>query len=982
MQQNENSSLEKAYIEVSKLVKDFSENINFYKSSSYQEAEVRKDFIDKFFISLGWDVHHDIQKNPYEQEVKVERSVTVSGIQKRADYSFSLAPNYRDPKFFVEAKKPSHDLSSKDYYFQTIRYGWHKNTPLSILTDFEEFHILDCRYSPDISNVLSRLYKKYHYSEYIEKDKFAEIYWLFSREALLNNSLEKLVENLPKPKGKSIQKALFPFENLQRIDDDFLNMIELQREILAKALKKNDDSLNSDQLTEATQKIIDRLVFIRFLEDKLIEQEQYVYKFGETGSAWNGFLDICRKLDAKYNGIVFKNNFIDKEQFKGPIDSEFFAICQDICHLNSRFLFSEIPIHILGSIYERFLGQVVHATDKRVKIEPKPEVRKAGGVYYTPKYIVDYIIQKTVGILIEGKTPEEISKLRFIDIACGSGSFLIGVFEFLLDYHNKFYQNNPDKAKKDGCYKTEDGIWVLSIKQKQKILINNIYGVDLDAQAVEVTQLSLSLKMLEDETTATANEMQVLFHEKILPNMSRNIICGNSLVESDVYLNDIFFSDEEKIINPMDYSAAFPDIIRKGGFDAIVGNPPWVDIKELPPNHVKYYFTKYACSENRINLYALFIEKCLKLIKPSGMIGYIIPNSILYQSSYKKLRFKILNDFSIQEIIRLPDNTFKKVKAETVILTIKGNSFKSQCNCLIYDRNDKINSITEDNAVEKKLLNPETWLEKDLFVFDIYSTDNINALLKKIEANKYLFESLCDFCLGLTPYDKYKGHTKSQITDRVFHSKTPLNSTFKKLLAGGDIERYRVEWGNDEYISYGEWLGAPREKRFFTDERILVRQIVSGKPLRIFAGYTKDELYNTQSAFNILRKPNAKENIKYYLSILNSSLMNFFHSYTYLDLSKNLFQKILIQNCRKFPMKCIDFKNKSEVLIHDKLVSLVDQIINSKKEVSNSNTEKDFNYYNNKISALDKQIDNLVYELYGLTQNEIEIIENYGMNKA
>ncbi|MDX9773997.1 MAG: type I restriction enzyme HsdR N-terminal domain-containing protein [Bacteroidales bacterium] len=268
-------SFEEAYSQIIVLVDQFKASEKYFLSNAYQEAEVRKDFIDKFFITLGWDVRHESQTNPYEQEVKVERGVQVSGAQKRADYSFSLAPNFRDPKFFVEAKKPSRDLTNKDYYFQSVRYGWHKTTPLVILTDFEEFHLLDCRFSPDINSILSRLVKKYHYSDYADIEKFAEIYWLFSHEAVLNNSLEKFADELPKPKGKAYQKALFAFEKHLTIDDAFLEEIDGIRVTLAKAFKKNDDSLNSEELTEATQRTIDRLVFIRFLEDKLIEPEHY-----------------------------------------------------------------------------------------------------------------------------------------------------------------------------------------------------------------------------------------------------------------------------------------------------------------------------------------------------------------------------------------------------------------------------------------------------------------------------------------------------------------------------------------------------------------------------------------------------------------------------------------------------------------------------------------------------------------------------------
>ena len=503
------SSFKQAFKTISNLVDDFKAGEKHYLSHNYSEADVRNDFINKFFTAIGWDVRHDFQKNPYEQEVRVEKPLQIAKAQKRADYSFSLAPDFRTVKFFVEAKKPSHDLSNKDYYFQTARYGWNASNPVAVLTDFEEFHIVDCRFRPNIDDALNYKVKQFHYSDYKDEEKFAEIYWLFSREAVANKSIEKYAATLPKPKGKKA-KAVKSVQ--QSIDEAFLEELDEIRNDLARSFKKNNEHLTSEELTEATQRTIDRLVFIKFLEDKLIEPEHYVSEFGGRRSAWEDFLIDSRKLDAKYNGVVFKKSLIDTRNVVEPDDKTFSAICEELSHENTPYDFDKIPIHILGSIYERFLGKVVHATDKRVTIEEKPEVRKAGGVYYTPQYIVNYIVDNTVGKLIQGKTPKEIAKLRFADIACGSGSFLITVFETLLDYYKKYYQQNTEQAKKDGCILYEDA-YRLSLKQKQLILINNIYGVDIDQQAVEVTQLSLYLKLLEDETTATANDTWVLFKE-------------------------------------------------------------------------------------------------------------------------------------------------------------------------------------------------------------------------------------------------------------------------------------------------------------------------------------------------------------------------------------------------------------------------------------------------------------------------------------
>jgi adenine-specific DNA-methyltransferase len=243
---------------VQKLVEDFKAQEKVFLSPSYQESQARQDFIDKFFTALGWDVTHDQQRNPYQQEVKIENKVAMATSQRRADYAFSISPNYEQVKFFVEAKKPSRSLSNADDYFQTIRYAWNTRTPISVQTDFEEFHILDCRAKPNIKTALDHKIASYHYSEYFKEETFAKIYHLFGRLAVAAGSLEKFTATLPK-------KATKTAAALQPVDDAFLEDLDEYRVILAKAFKKTNEQLQGEELTEAVQRTIDRLVFIRFL---------------------------------------------------------------------------------------------------------------------------------------------------------------------------------------------------------------------------------------------------------------------------------------------------------------------------------------------------------------------------------------------------------------------------------------------------------------------------------------------------------------------------------------------------------------------------------------------------------------------------------------------------------------------------------------------------------------------------------------------
>ena len=357
------ATLESAHAKVLTLVDDFETHRHAFLSPDYSEARVRQDFIDKFLDALGWDVSHDIQKNPFEQEVKVENKVNTGHSQRRADYAFYISPNFRDVRFFVEAKKPSVTLASPDNYFQTIRYGWNSSTPLAALTDFEEFHIIDCRYKPDIDTALERGILRFHYLEYSDPEKFAQIYYLFSREAVAAGALEKYAATLPKKRGKAVQRGLFK-GGYQSIDDAFLGELDEYRDVLARNFKNRNPDLDGETLTEITQRTLDRLVFLRFLEDKLIETKESVASFGDKGSVWADFISASRRLDAKYNGIVFKYHPVLDDPNFAVDDAVFGDICEDLSDKNSPYNFDAIPIHILGSIYERFLGKVISTTDK------------------------------------------------------------------------------------------------------------------------------------------------------------------------------------------------------------------------------------------------------------------------------------------------------------------------------------------------------------------------------------------------------------------------------------------------------------------------------------------------------------------------------------------------------------------------------------------------------------------------------------------
>ena len=791
-----------AFERVAQLVQIFRDNEQKYLEPGYQEAEARQDFIDKFLIALGWDVNHEQQTNPYEQEVKVERGVKVGAAGKRADYAFLVA-NTQTVRFFVEAKKPSVELETPDNCFQTVRYGWNANAPLSVLTDFEELLILDCRYKPDIATATNRVVKKFYYTDYADRERFAEIYYLFGREAVLSGSLEKFAANLSKPTGSGKQAKLFKTFS-ERIDTTFLLELDEIRARLAASFKQTNPNLDGEALTESTQRTVDRLVFMRFLEDKLIEQNPIIGELasGGAGEAWRNFINRSRELDRVYNGIIFKSHLIDRADF--AVDETLFSqVCEELSPKESIYDFNAIPIAILGSIYERFLGKVIVVDEQTgaARIEEKPEVRKAGGVYYTPEYIVNYIVENTVGALVKGKTPAEIASLQFADIACGSGSFLIGVYDYLLRYTTEFYnqKKNQKAAARAGCIITDAGGFRLSLEQRTGILLNNIYGVDVDSQAVEVSQLSLFLKLLEDETTSSARlyQQQKL---KLLPTLENNIICGNALIDWDIESGQLFKDKELRKLNPMSYHDKFPEIMRNGGFDAIVGNPPYGMISgEAVKNYVS---TKFVSLEGRLDIYELFIEKALSLCKLRGLLGYIVPSPLLSNLYTRKLRKFILENSDIQEITNFKMDVFSDPTVHTCIVTL---SRSTNANQKVKIRKQVREPAELHGSFDYEVLQKELGKNAN-YTFDIFVDPTTLKLIEKLNAKGIALGEICFTrqCIKTGNDDLY-----------VIKSDESPGDEWKKSLQGKSIGRYETHEKNI-WLKYGDWLARNWKTKVFT----------------------------------------------------------------------------------------------------------------------------------------------------------------------
>lgn len=968
-----NPTLEEAAAIVIELVADFSDNTAYYFSASYQEAEVRKDFIDKLLIALGWDVNHEIQKNPFQQEVKVERTVQMATAQRRADYALALAPNFDSPILYVEAKKPSGELATPDNYFQVIRYANQRGHAIGILTDFAQVHVIDCRFQANIDTAIHRIIRKHHYSDFVSQEKFAEIFYLISRPAIAEGALQKFAETLPKPKGRPGQKSFFPVA-YKPVDEQLLETLDDIRRSLARSLKSRNLSLDSHALTELTQRILDRLVFIRFLEDKLIEPSPIIPTLGNTSdrSAWQDFQVVCRRLDKVYNGIVFRFHKTLDSPSALTIDEKVFAdVLDTFDYHKSKYLFNDIPLHILGSIYERFLGNVIVATTKRATLEPKPEVRKAGGVYYTPQYIVDFIVRNTVGKIIDGKTPKEIAKLRFADIACGSGSFLLGIYDCLIKYLTRWYNANSSKVPKSAVVKRNNALY-LSLEEKGRILTTNIFGVDIDPQAVEVAQLSLYHKLLEEETTASARQYTLEFHRPLLPSLADNIKCGNSLIGPDFYADrqlDLFDDEKRLRINVFDWQSEFSGILQAGGFDAIIGNPPYVNTRIIfqeQGEEIKQYFAKrYRTARRGYDLYILFVEKPLELLQKGGLWGMIIPNKIASLDYAETCRALLLEQTTIQRITDVSGlRVFPTASVYPYVIVWKNQPPTEDHSISVLHASSEQDLLVDNNAVQVK--------QRDLSSssgFSIHGTLDVESRV----ATQPLSQR-AKLHSGTT------GFAAKQMADALREKASIRSSKFFEFVVSGNIDRYAVSLGNVRFMNRKFTrpvlpANSPHltdnKQRLFRDQKI----VVAGMTKRLEAAL--DKAGGLALGVSVYAAAEMTDDPRYVLGLLNSRLLS--HLFRIRFQAKHLAGGFLAINkgqLEKLPIRVLDLDVPSDKLRHDRIVALVDQLASLNEQVGDSGTDHAATLLERQISSTDRQIDELVYELYRLTKDEIRIVES------
>ena len=1003
--------IEKGKDSVAKLVRHFRDNADYVRSGEYKEADARQEFIDPFFIALGWDVHNEKQFAPQNREVIPEPSIEVEGGRRAPDYVFRLG---QTPKFFAEAKKPG--VSVKDdplAAYQLRRYAWSAKLPLSVLTDFEETSLYDCRIHPKHSDKAAAARVKYiQFEEYA--DRWQEIWEILSREAVWGGAFDKFTESGRGKRGTS------------EVDAEFLTEIEFWREALARNIALRNPKLSVDDLNAAVQLTIDRIIFLRMAEDRGIEVYEQLLRLSDGTDIYRRFIkDICRRADEKYNSGLFdlaKDRVtprlaVDDKLLKDIIGRLYFPACP--------YEFSVLPVEILGSVYERFLGKVIRLTGgHQAKIEEKPEVKKAGGVYYTPSYIVDYIVKNTVGKWLDENAAKRPAarrtplpaKFRILDMACGSGSFLLGAYKYLLDYSLKWYEGN-DPGRFPKAVTEGPAGWRLTTAERKRILVEHIFGVDIDHQAVEVTKLSLLLKVLEGESSETLESQLRLFHERALPDLAANIKCGNSLIGPDYFTGSLVPDPEEmRRVNPFDWKHEFPEAFRDGGFDCVIGNPPYVRIqtmREWAPLEVEIYKQKYAsAAAGNYDVYVVFVEKGLSLLNSAGRLGFIVPSKFLSTDYGAGIRKVITSAGALSQIVDFGHDQVFRASTYTCLLFLSSkpaggvqyarvqppsglSSGNVQSSVLPSDRftggpwvlltrtqsslSEKIQQraknlgelpshinrgsssgaddvfvLRRDDGVLQARDGTDADVEVGILRTPIYATD----------FGRYLFAPRSGEAI-IFPY-AVDGTGYHLLDERAFKSRFPKALSY--LAARSKELRQRKQ--------FSAWYGfsAPRNLQGHDKAQILVPLLADkGSFCRLRADATEYCLM-ASGGFSITVGEACGLSPNYVLGVLNSRLL-----FWKLKSISNIFRGGWItctkQYVEKLPIRTIDFSDRRDKSRHDEMVTRVDQMLELNKRLHDAKSDRDRELYKRQIDATDREIDRLVYELYELTEEEIGIVE-------
>lgn len=998
-------------MEIHELVKKYKSDRDFYLKPTYNETQLRSDFIDPLLKCLGWDVDNDKGKTQFLRDVLQEESIEVEDESTKKNPDYTLRIN-GTRKLFVEVKKPSVNiLKSAKASFQIRRYGWSANLGISVLTNFENIVIYDCRFKPEQSdNEHVARYKIFSYDEYV--DNFNEIEQLISFDAANSGKLDESFA-IDKREG-------------QTFDEYFLQQIERWREKLAvSAINKNQD-LNEEDINYIIQRLLNRIIFLRICEDRNIEK----YEILKDIKSYDELKQLFLASDKKFNSGLF--DFIeDTLSLNVEIDGEvLIEIFKELYFPLSPYDFSVVDPTILSQIYERFLGKRIMIEEgRKLHVLDVPEVSASNGVVPTPKIIAEQIIKDTLTPLMEGKSLEQLCSIKVADICCGSGTFLISAYDF-------FLQKLMEKIIEEGIddqeltYKIDGSASTLTLKAKRDILEKNIYGVDINPYAVEVTEFSLLLKLLEGENAASIQSFIQKYSKKALPSLKGNIKCGNSLVDSRFYrympeaLENDYILDKVK---PFDWIKEFPFLKETNGFDAIVGNPPYVRIQKLQKynaEEIKYYQSPISgyevAKKATIDKYFVFIQRAVELLNQNGLLGYIVPHKFFLNRGGEALRKYITTKCQLSKIIHFGvTQVFPGKSTYTAILVLQ----KEKMRTFVFKRIKRISAETlaaKDGFIQYKsndfhsapwiFISPETEAVFNKFnnqqfiplkeVAEITvglqtSADNIYIFKpeeethdtfiftkhgKKYEVEKGIcLSAIYDLSFGL--FDTIEGNTQIifPYTVRDNHAILFSESYFKSNfpLAWEYLNEYKsflekrsLQGKNPKWYQFGRSQSLTK----FHNASKLIWSVLATNPPYVL---DKKGLQFTGGGngpyYALLNKSNYS--LLYFLGILSHPLIENMVKARASEFRGQYYShgKQFIEN---LPIRKIDFDKSAEVERYNTIVKTVDNLIKTKAKLNEAKYGSKRDVIARKYNVLYGQLVQVINELYQMRDDEFNTVMN------
>lgn len=864
---------------------------NFLKDGGrikeYNEAQTRNEFIEPLFEFLGWDMRNLNSENEVSTEEKISKG--------RVDLAFRLNGI---PKFFLEAKSMKSDLDVEQYSRQAINYSWNKGVSWAVLTDFESIKIFNAQ--AESSLLRDKLVFEISCNEYISDfDRLR----LLSKESFEKNKLDAYAEKY----GKKSKKVT--------VNEKLFADLRKAREILNNGFRTFNKNIDPEILDEGVQRVLDRLVFIRVLEDRELEPpilKSLLHEREKDGQkqAFAMLKEKFKEFDNIYNSNIFSKHTSDDWEEYGEMEKVIKLLYgNDIYEYN----FKEIPSDILGGVYESYLGYIsqnpINVKEKKGKLfelDNKKQIkmdsrkkRKEHGIYYTPKFIVDYIVKNTLGEkLKEIESVNELKRIKILDPACGSGSFLTKALEIMKEKYQNFGYSGDQNTK-------------------SQILLENIHGVDLDSQAVELAKLNLLLDALDKK-------------EK-LPNLTQNIRNGNSLISGKDEDLKNYFGKNFKDKKPFNWEEEFPQVFEQGGFDVIIGNPPYVII-DSNNNDLKYFQNEFQSSKGgKINLYKLFIEKSIFLLKDGGLLGFICPSNYISSKDSYELRKFLLNNTNLIEIIEYSekDKIFHNVTQALTTIVLRRKKYNNETELHLITRKHG-----ENRGKQAEFLN--------------------NKNLEFIFPNK-IIDKISNFPLKISDVAEcYQGEINVSTKKHLFVSEKISNSL--PLLRGNLIKNYNI-FNNSTYCP----LDAD-SRHHWDKDRVVFQEVSNQQQVRrLKAAIVKSMLCGHTTNYCFPRK---SFNIYCILALINSKLLNYYFSFF------NKTNHVPVGEVKNIPIPEIDIQTQE--IIGVKAKKLLDLNIELKSIPENSDK---WNEIKREIEKTDHEIDQKVYELYGLTEEEINVIE-------